>query len=82
MSPLTVKRLIVVVVSQAIGFLLGYIIISFGFDLLPFVSPIQTPKWRTIEEYGNIYVLVTAVPLGIIVMIWMDAILDTRILPD
>lgn len=82
MSPLNVKRLIVVVVSQLVGFLLGYLIISVGFDLLPFVSPIQTPQGRSIEEYGYIYFLVTAVPLGIIVMIWMDALLDTRILPD
>lgn len=82
MSPLTIKRILVIVLSQVLGLLLGYLIITVGFNLLPAISSIQTPQGRTIEEYGIIYFLVTAVPLGIIVMIVMDAFLDTRILPD
>jgi hypothetical protein len=82
MSSLTLRRIFVVVLSQLLGFLLGYLLITVGFDLLPLISSIETPQGVSIEEYGTIYFLVTAVPLGIIVMIWMDAVLDTRILPD
>jgi len=82
MSPLNMKRLVVIVLSQILGFGLGYLIITVGFDLLPLISSIQTPQGVTIEEYGIIYFLVTAVPLGIIVMIWLDKFMDTQILPD
>jgi hypothetical protein len=82
MSALTLKRLAVVIISQILGFLIGYLIISVGFDLLSYVSSVQVPQGRSIAEYGIQYFIVTSVPLGIIVMIWMDALLDTRILPD
>jgi len=82
MSPLNVKRLIVIVLSQILGFGLGFLIITVGFNALPLISSIQTPQGVTIEEYGIIYFLVTAVPLGIIVMIWLDKFMDTQILPD
>jgi hypothetical protein len=82
MSALSAKRLVVVIVSQILGFILAYLIITVGFDLLPAISTIQTPQGRSPAVYGTIYFIVTAVPLGIIVMIWMDAFLDTRILPD
>jgi hypothetical protein len=82
MSPLNVKRLVVIVISQLIGFFITYLIISVGFDLLPLISSIQTPQGVTIAEYGTIYFLVTAVPIGIIVMIALDAVMDTKILPD
>ncbi len=82
MSPLNVKRLVVIVISQVIGFIISYLIISVGFDLLPLISSIQSPQGVTIAEYGTIYFLVTAVPIGIIVMIWLDAVMDTKILPD
>lgn len=82
MSPLNVKRLVVIVISQVIGFIIGYLIITVGFDLLPLISSIQSPQGVTIAEYGIIYFLVTAVPIGIIVMIGLDAVMDTKILPD
>ncbi|MCS6835062.1 MAG: hypothetical protein NZ750_03475 [Anaerolineae bacterium] len=82
MSPLNIKRLVVIVLSQILGFGLGYLIITVGFDLLPLISSIQTPQGVSIERYGIIYFLVTAVPLGIIVMIWLDKFMDTKILPD
>lgn len=82
MSSLTLKRLVVWVVSMGLGFLTGYLIITAGFDLLPVISSIQTPQGVTIEEYGIIYFLVTAVPIGIVYLIWLDRFLDTRILPD
>ena len=82
MSTLTAKRLVVVILSQILGFGLAYLIITAGFNALPLISSIQTPQGRTPAVYGTIYFIVTAVPLGIIVMIWLDAFLDTRILPD
>jgi hypothetical protein len=82
MSPLNVKRFVVIVLSQVIGFFIAYLIITVGFDLLPLISSIQSPQGVTIAEYGIIYFLVTAVPIGIIVMIGLDAVMDTKILPD
>lgn len=82
MSGLTLRRLFVVVISQALGFLIAFLIISVGFDLLPLISSIENPAGVSIQEYGIQYFLVTAVPIGIIVMIWMDLFLDTGILPD
>jgi len=82
MSGLMLKRLVVIIVSQVLGFLLAYLIITVGFDSLPLFSAIQTPQGRTIAEYGIQYFLVTAVPLGIVIMIWLDQFVDTRILPD
>jgi hypothetical protein len=82
MSGLTLKRLLVIIISQGLGFVLGYLIITAGFSMLPYISSIQTPQPRSIAEYGNLYFLVTSVPLGIIAMIWMDKFLDTGILPD
>ncbi len=82
MSGLTLKRLLVVVISQALGFLTAFLIISVGFDALPLFSSIENPAGVSIQEYGIQYFLVTAVPIGIIFMIWMDLFLDTGILPD
>ncbi len=82
MSGLTLKRILVVVISQALGFLVGWLIISAGFDMLPLISSIESPAGVSIQEYGIQYFLVTAVPIGIIFMIWMDLFLETGILPD
>lgn len=82
MSPLTVKRLMVWIVSMVLGFVTTFLIITVGFDLLPLVSSIETPQGVSIQEYGIIYFLVTAVPIGFIYLIWIDRFLDTRILPD
>lgn len=82
MSGLGLKRLIVFVISMALGIGTGYLIISVGFALLPYISSIQTPQSRTIAEYGIQYFLVTSIPLGIVYMIWLDRFLDTKILPD
>jgi hypothetical protein len=79
---MNIKRLFVVVVSQVVGFLVTYLTITVGFNMLPAISSIETPQARTIGEYGIQYFLVTAVPIGITIMIWMDKYMDTRILPD
>jgi hypothetical protein len=82
MSPLTLKRIIVWIVSMSLGFLTTFLIITVGFDALPLFSSVQTPQGVTIQEYGILYFLVTAVPLGLVFVIWMDKFMDTRILPD
>lgn len=82
MSSLTIRRIIVWVVSMGLGFLIGYGIITVGFDLLPLFTSIQSPQGVSIEEYGTLYFLFTAVPIGLVFVIWLDAFMDTRILPD
>lgn len=86
MSSLTIRRLIVWVVSMVLGLIVGYGIITVGFDLLPllviFGGAIQVPQGVSLEEYGMIYFLFTAVPIGFVFVIWLDAFMDTRILPD
>lgn len=82
MSGLTLKRLFVFTISMGLGFLTGLLIITVGFNLLPLVSSIEIPQGRSIMEYGYQYFFWTAFPIGVVFMIWMDAFLDTGILPD
>lgn len=87
MSSLTVKRLIVWVVSAVLGFLAALLIITAGFAVLPLISipPIITPVQAqaiSIEQYGTIYFLTTALPLALLFLVWLDYFLDTKILPD
>ena len=82
MSELTLKRIVVLIVSQGLGFVTTFLIITVGFDALPLISSIESPQGVSIAEYGILYFLVTAVPIGIVFMIWMDRFLDTGILPD
>ena len=82
MSSLTIRRIIVWVVSMVLGLIAGYGIITVGFDMLPLFSAVQTPQGVSIEEYGMLYYLFTAVPIGLVFVVWLDAFMDTRILPD
>lgn len=82
MSSKTLKRTLVWVLSQVLGAVATYLIITVGFDLLPVFTSIQTPQGVTVEEYGYLYFLATSIPLGVIFMIWMDRFVDTGILPD
>ncbi len=82
MSSLTIRRIIVWAVSMVLGLLVGYGIITVGFDMLPLFSAVQTPQGVSIEEYGVLYYLFTAIPIGLVFVIWLDAFMDTRILPD
>lgn len=77
MSGLTFKRLAVWALGMATGFIIAFLIVVVGFPLLK-----AEEAGITIAEYGTTYFLVTAVPLGIIFVVWLDALLDTRILPD
>ena len=82
MSALTIRRLIVWVVSMVLGLLVGYGIITIGFDMLPLFSAVQTKQGVTIDEYGMLYYLFTSVPIGLVFVIWLDAFMGTQILPD
>lgn len=82
MSSLTIRRIIVWVVSMVLGLVVGYGIITVGFDMLPLFSAVQTPQGVSIEEYGMLYYLFTSVPIGMVFVVWLDAFMDTRILPD
>ena len=82
MSSLMIRRLLVWVISMVLGLLVGYGIITVGFDMLPFFSAVQTPQGVSIEEYGTIYYLFTSIPIGLVFVIWLDAFMGTRILPD
>lgn len=82
MSSLTIRRIIVWVISMGLGFAVGYGLITVGFDMLPLFSAVQTPQGVSIQEYGIIYFLFTSVPIGLVFVIWLDAFMGTRILPD
>jgi hypothetical protein len=82
MSSLTVKRIFVVVLSQVLGFVTSYLIITVGFNSLPAFSAIETPQGRTIMEYGPQYFFWTFFPIGVVFMIWLDVFFETEILPD
>lgn len=82
MSSLTIRRIIVWVISMGLGFLVGNIIITVFFDMLPLFTSIQAKQGISIQEYGILYFLFTSVPIGLVFVIWLDAFMDTRILPD
>ena len=82
MSSLTIKRLFVWGVSMVLGFVVAYLIITVGFDLLPLFTSVQHPSGTTPAYFGTIYFLVTAIPIGLIFVVWLDHFLDTKILPD
>lgn len=78
MSSLLLKRLIVWIVSMALGFALAAAFVTL---VLPWMGP-HNGNPISIQKYGNLYFLVTAVPLGLIFVVWFDKFLNTNILPD
>ena len=93
MSSLTVRRMIVWVVSMILGLVVGYGIITVGFDMLPLLHQIpiigglifggiKNPQGVSLQEYGTLYYLFTSIPIGLVFVVWLDAFMDTRILPD
>jgi hypothetical protein len=79
MSALTIRRLIVWVVSMALGTAIGWLIITF---LLPALSPDPNAQGVTIDQFGRIYFLTTVIPIGLVFVTWLDRFVDTRIWPD
>jgi hypothetical protein len=78
MSPLLIKRLVVWVVSMALGFGLAAAFVTL---ILPWMGP-HNGNPISIQKYGYLYFLVTAFPLGLMFVVWFDKFLGTRILPD
>lgn len=67
---LLVKRILLVVLSLVAGFLLTVAAVY-----LPFIAD------TNLEEYGTIYTFFTTLSLAIVVAIWLDKFMDTKILP-
>ncbi|MBE2269602.1 MAG: hypothetical protein IAE80_15305 [Anaerolinea sp.] len=78
MSSLTVRRLIVWVVSMGLGFLLAALFVTL---VLPWMGP-HGGNPISIQKYGIQYFFWTAFPIGLLILVWLDYFLDTRILPD
>ncbi|MCB9455120.1 MAG: hypothetical protein H6671_03925 [Anaerolineaceae bacterium] len=77
MSSLTIRRLIVWVVSMVLGFVVGWLIVTVGF---PIIKP--ESAGITVEDFGTMYFLVMSVPIGLIFVTWLDMFFDTKILPE
>ncbi|HVU11880.1 MAG TPA: hypothetical protein VHD90_11405 [Phototrophicaceae bacterium] len=78
MSSLLVRRILVFVVSFAVGGLISFLFVTL---VLPWMGPNQGAA-ITIQSYGIQYFFWTLFPLSIAIVIWLDYFLDTRILPD
>ena len=78
MSSLLVRRIIVFVVGLGIGAVLSAIFVTV---ILPWMGP-HGGFPIGVAVYGGQYFLWTALPLGLVFVIWLDHFLDTRILPD
>jgi hypothetical protein len=79
MSSLLFRRIVVWAVGLTTGILIGLLIITF---LLPSLSPDRNATAISVADYGIIYFLTTAIPLGLIFVTWLDYFMDTRIWPD
>lgn len=77
MSSLTIRRLIVWVVSMGLGFVVGWLIVTVGF---PIIKP--ESAGITVADFGTMYFLVMSVPIGLIFVTWLDMFFDTKILPE
>ena len=77
MSNRTVMRIFVWLVSMALGFALAALIVIVG---LPAIKP--ESAGITIGDFGILYYLFMAVPLGLVFLVWLDLLADTGILPD
>lgn len=78
MSSLTIRRLIVWVVGLGLGVVLSAAFITL---VLPWMGP-NNGEPISIQKYGYQYFLWTALPLGLVFVVWLDHFLKTRILPD
>lgn len=77
MSGKTILRLFVWLISMALGFAVAALMVVVG---LPAIKP--ESAGITIAEFGTLYYLFVAVPLGLVFLVWIDLLADTGILPD
>lgn len=66
---LNIKRALLVGGSLVVGFVIATAIVY---------GPMETD----IDTYSRLYYILTGLPIGIIFLIWGDALLGTKILPD
>ncbi len=78
MSNLTLRRIFVWSVSLVLGFVITWAMYEFMF---PALIPQEGPK-NFFEDYGNLYKILTIVPIALIFVAWLDYFMDTRIHPD
>lgn len=78
MSSLTVRRLVVWAVSLGVGVIVAALFVTL---VLPWMGP-HGGNPISIQTYGTQYFLWTALPLGLIVLVWLDRFMDTHILPE
>jgi len=62
------KRILLGVISVAVGFVLTVLIVWYICD-------------TTVAEYGTIYTSTTALSLAIAIGIWLDKFMETELLP-
>lgn len=79
MSSLLLRRIVVWVVSSALGIIVSLLILTF---FLPAVSPNPNAEAVSIARYGTQYFFWTAFPFTLLFVTVLDYFLDTRILPD
>lgn len=77
MSGKTILRIFVWLISMALGFAVAALIVIVG---LPAIKP--ESAGITIADFGTLYYLFIAVPLGLVFLVWIDLLADTGILPD
>jgi hypothetical protein len=77
MSQLNIRRLFVWVVSMFLGLLLTWIGVVFIFPIL-----IPQEASKGLADYGLLATILTAIPIGLIFVAWLDYFMDTRIHPD
>lgn len=70
-----IKRLVLVVLSIIGG-------IALTFALLEWIRASNKLPELTLEDYGYVYAVLTALPLAIFVGIWLDLFMGTKLLAD
>ncbi len=78
MNSLTLRRIVVWVVSMALGFLIAGLFVTV---ILPWMGP-NAGNPISVDKYGVQYFFWTAFPIGLIFVVWLDHFLDAHILPD
>jgi hypothetical protein len=79
MSPLTIRRLIVWIVSMLLGALITVAVLTF---FLPWKNPSPNAEVVGLAKYGTVNFTVTTFAFGMIFVTILDHFMDTRIWPD
>lgn len=77
MSSLTTRRIIVAIVGMGLGVVVAALFVTV---ILPWMGP-QAGFPISIQKYGYQYFFWTALPLGLMFVVWLDYFLKTEILP-